>query len=84
MDTTKLKYYNTKNINEWYDKATKIICDDWKIAERVVGDDSVELKWTGDKTRILFSDESAFKDRKEAARIAVAFRRRITRHYIFL
>ena len=43
------------------------------------GDGEAELKWTYDKTRILFSDESAFKDRKETARLASAFRRRITR-----
>lgn len=79
MDSIKLKYYNTKNINDWYDKATEIICDEWEIAERNDGDGEAELTWTGNKTRILFSDESAFKDRKETARIATAFRRRITR-----
>ena len=79
MDSIKLKYYNTKNINDWYDKAATVICDEWKIAERMDGDGEAELKWTYDKTRILFSDESAFKDRKETARLASAFRRRITR-----
>ena len=72
MDTTKLKYYTTKNINKWYDEAIDVICDQWKIGERTNGDDpdGAEIRWTGDKTRILFSDESAFKDRKEATRIA--------------
>ena len=79
MDTTKLKYYNTANINKWYDEATSVICDEWKIGVCTNGEGGEEIKWTGDKTRILFSDESAFKDRKEAARIAEAFVQRITR-----
>ena len=84
MDTTKLKYYTTENINKWYDEATRVICDEWKIGVRTndEGDnEQAEIKWTGDKTRILFSDESAFKDRKEAARIAEAFIQRITRYH---
>ena len=42
-------------------------------------DKASEIKWTDNKTIILFSDESAFKDRKEAARIAETFIQRITR-----
>ena len=80
MDTTKLKYYNTENINKWYDEAIKVICDQWKIAERQGGEgQAAEIRWTGEKVRILFSDESAFKDRKEAERIARAFKKRLTR-----
>lgn len=80
MDTTKLKYYNTDNINKWYDEAIKVICDQWKITERTNGGEGeAEIKWTGEKVRILFSDESAFKDRKEAERIAEAFKKLITR-----
>ena len=80
MDITKLKYYNTDNINKWYDEAVKVICDQWEIAERTNGGEGeAEIKWTGEKVRTLFSDESAFKDRKEAERIANAFKHRITR-----
>lgn len=80
MDVCKLKYYTTDNINKWYDEATKVICDEWKIGVRTnAGPGKGEIEWTYDKARILFSDESAFKDRKEAQRIAQAFIKRITR-----
>ena len=80
MDITKLKYYTTENINKWYDEAIKVICDQWEIAERTnASEGKAEIRWTGEKIRILFSDESAFKDRKEAERIANAFKKRITR-----
>ena len=36
-DTAKLMYYNTDNINFWYDKMIEILCDELKIAERTTG-----------------------------------------------
>lgn len=79
-DTAKLMYYNTGNINYWYDKMIKILCDDLKIAERTTGEDAeAEIVWTGDKNRILFTDETAIKDRNESSRISQLFKKRITR-----
>ena len=79
-DTSKLMYYNTDNINYWYDKMIVILCDELKIAKRTTGADATaEIVWTGDKQRILFSDETAVKDRNEARRMSRKFRKRITR-----
>ena len=67
-DTSKLKYYNTANINYWYDKAIEVLCDVWKIAKRNPGfrDGEPEIIWTTDLARVLALDETAIKDRNEA------------------
>ena len=77
-ETSKLMYYNTENINYWYDSMIKILCDELKIAKRCT-DGSEEIVWTGDRSRIIFSDETAVKDRNEAMRIAKKLLKRITR-----
>lgn len=79
-DTRKLMYYNTENINYWYDQMIKILCDELKIAKRTTAKDAKsEITWTGNKDRILFSDETAVKDRNEAARNSRKFKKRLTR-----
>ena len=80
-DTTKLKYYNTENINYWYDEVIKLLCDELKIAKRNTEDegDKCELIWTCDKNRVLFTDETAVKDRNEGMRLSKKFKMRITR-----
>ena len=77
-ETSKLMYYNTENINYWYDEMIKILCDELKIAKRCT-DGTAEIVWTGNRNRILFSDETAVKDRDEAKRVAKKLLRRITR-----
>ena len=78
-ETTKLRYYTTSNINKWYDEAIGVLCDEWKIAKRTTDSDAdTEITWTTNRSRVLFSDETACKDRKEAERIANKFRDRIT------
>lgn len=85
-DTSKLKYYNTSNINYWYDKATEVLCDKWKIAKRNPGfkGGEPEITWDTDMNRVLFIDETAIKDRNEAMRIANKFKNRITRCCLLL
>ena len=81
-DTRKLKYYNTENINYWYDEVVNLLCDVLKIAKRNTdGDPSKgEIIWTCDLNRVLCTDEeTAIKDRNEAMRLAKKFSLRITR-----
>ena len=77
-DTGKLIYYNTENINYWHDPMIKILRDELKIAKRCT-DGSAEIVWTGNRSRIIFSDETAVKDRNEAIRVSKKLLKRITR-----
>lgn len=81
-ETTKLKYYTTKNINKWYDEAITVLCDVWKIAKRTTTAtaDGAEILFTTNTSRVLVSDETACKDRKESERIADKFKDRITEY----
>ena len=80
-ETTKLMYYNTMNVNYWYDEMVKILCDELKIARRVIATDGeeAEIIWTGNLSRMLFSDETAVKDRNEGMRLAKKYKKRLTR-----
>lgn len=79
-ETRKLMYYNTENVNYWYDETVKVLCDELKIARRATAaDGDAEIVWTGNRNRILFSDETAVKDRNESMRVCKKFKKRITR-----
>ena len=79
-ETSKLMYYNSENINYWYDEMIKVLCDELKIAKRTTGEDTTaEIVWTGNRYRMLCTDETAVKDRMEAARVSKKFMKRITR-----
>ena len=59
-ETSKLMYYNTENINYWYDEMIKILCDELKIAKRCT-DGTAEIVWTGNRNRIIFFRQDSGK-----------------------
>lgn len=63
IDCKKLRYYNTENINNHYDKLSEVLCRHWRIAKKVVGpcDDRSEIEWITDLHRVILLDESAMR-----------------------